>query len=81
MKTDHRTNILADFEDFGILTREKLMANRKRYGLHFDRRIRELDLDHDIEREWADTSDEGHYIKAWKYIGPWVTGQLDLEIA
>lgn len=81
MKTNHRTNILDDFEARGRLTRDELMSDKKRYGLHYDRRIRELDQVYCIEREWADTSDESHYIKAWKYIGPWVTGQLDLEIA
>ena len=77
MKTAHRTNILTDFEAHGRLTRDTMMADRKRYGLHFDRRIRELDLEYEIDREWADTTD-GHYIEAWVYKGPKTLGQMDL---
>ncbi len=78
MKPNHYTNILDDFMTKGILYRDDLMNNRSRYGLHFDRRIREIDLLYKVEREWSQEGER--YIKAWVYLGPKDDCQMNLEL-
>ena len=80
MKPNHRQNILDDFLALGRLDRDRLMADRKRYGLHFDRRIRELDNEYLIERVWTGEGGE-RYIRAWIFAGAKDKGQLDLLLS
>jgi len=79
MKPTHQRNILEDFQTKGRLYREDLMNNRKRYGLHFDRRIRELNKFYLIEREYKGKGQE-KYIDSWVFKGSRDDGQMILGL-
>lgn len=79
MKGAHRERILERMKAKGFVTRAELASQPRLYGLHYDRRIRELDKDYKIERVFDNLEDNTKYIERWVFKGAHVTGQMKLE--
>lgn len=79
MKGAHRERILERMKAKGYVTRAELASAPRLYGLHFDRRIRELDNEYQIERVFDNLEDGTKYIVKWVFKGAHVTGQMPLK--
>ena len=67
-KNSHKSNIYARLKCGRWVRRNVFEADRKKYGLEYDRRLRELSYTFIIQKDIRRSEAGGWYIYAWKLL-------------